>query len=58
MNLFDQLNHMGTTVVIASHNRPLMDKFHHNRIILESGQARLEKPEKEKSLKQKLGDMF
>ena len=58
MNLFDQLNRMGTTVVIASHNRPLMDKFHHNRIILESGQARLEKPEKEKSLKQKLGDMF
>ena len=56
MNLFDQLNRMGTTVVIASHNRPLMDKFKHNRIVLEDGQARLENPER--SLKEKLGDMF
>lgn len=57
MNLFDQLNRMGTTVVIASHNTKLMEKFsHHSRLILENGQARLEKPQK--TLKQKLGKMF
>jgi cell division transport system ATP-binding protein len=58
MNLFDQLHRMGTTVVIASHNNFLMEKYPHNRIILENGQTRLEKSQKEKSLKQKLGDMF
>lgn len=57
MNLFDQLNRMGTTVVIASHNKNLMEKFsQHRRLILDRGQARLEKPEK--SLKEKLGSMF
>jgi len=56
MNLFDQLNRMGTTVVIASHNTMLIEKFGHNRIVLDNGQARLEKPEK--TLKEKLGDMF
>ena len=57
MNLFDQLNRMGTTVVIASHNTKLMEKFsHHSRLILENGKARLEKPTK--TLKQKLGRVF
>lgn len=57
MNLFDQLNRMGTTVVIASHNTKLIEKFgQHSRLVLENGQAHLEKPEK--TLKQKLGGMF
>lgn len=57
MNLFDQLNRMGTTVIIASHNTALMEKFsHHNKLILDNGQARLEKPQQ--SLKQRLGGMF
>lgn len=57
MNLFDQLNRMGTTVVIASHNTALIEKFsHHHKLILESGQARLEQPQK--TLKQKIGNMF
>lgn len=57
MNLFDQLNRMGTTVVIASHNTVLMEKFpQHSRIILDDGKARLEKPEK--TLKQRLGRVF
>ena len=57
MNLFDQLNRMGTTVVIASHNTALIEKFgQHSRLILDNGQARLEKPQK--TLKQKIGKMF
>ncbi len=57
MNLFDQLHRMGTTVVIASHNTTLIKKFsHHSKLILDNGQARLEKPEK--TMKQRLGDMF
>ena len=57
MNLFDQLNRMGTTVVIASHNFALMEQFsHHHRLILEDGTARLEQPKK--SLKQRIGKMF
>lgn len=57
MNLFDQLNRMGTTIVIASHNMGLMEKFsHHNRLILDKGRVELVKPKK--SVKQKLGEMF
>lgn len=57
MNLFDQLNRMGTTIVIASHNMALMEKFaHHNRLLLDKGQVRLITPNK--TLKQKLGSIF
>lgn len=38
MSLFDQLNRMGTTVVIATHNQGMMDEFNHPRLILERGQ--------------------
>ncbi|MEM8833540.1 MAG: cell division ATP-binding protein FtsE [Pseudomonadota bacterium] len=45
MGLFDQLNRMGTTVLIASHNNALMEKFsHHPKLILEAGQVRLLRP--------------
>lgn len=40
MNLFDQLNRMGTTIVIATHNQTLMDKFGHPRLFLEGGGLR------------------
>ncbi len=57
MNLFDQLNRMGTTIVIASHNTALMEKFsQHSRLILEKGQLRLTHPKK--SIKQKLEGIF
>ena len=61
MNLFDQLHKMGTTVVIASHNTALMDKFkHHRKIILQSGQAFIEPREatEPKSFSQRVGGMF
>lgn len=37
MNLFDQLNRMGTTVVVATHNISLMEQFGHPRLVLDSG---------------------
>lgn len=42
MNLFDQLNRMGTTVVIATHNTQILQKFKHNKMILDSGSLRIE----------------
>ena len=37
MNLFEQLNRMGTTIVVASHNQNLMDQFGHPRMLLDQG---------------------
>lgn len=37
MNLFEQLNRMGTTIVIATHNTHIMEKFGHPRLILANG---------------------
>lgn len=37
MHLFEQLNRMGTTIVIATHNQSIMDKFGHPRLVLEAG---------------------
>lgn len=57
MNLFDQLNRMGTTVVIASHNMHLMEKFsEHKRLLLDKGQVRLINPKK--SIRRKLEGIF
>lgn len=37
MSLFEQLNRMGTTIVIATHNRLIMEKFNHPRMLLNAG---------------------
>ncbi len=37
MHLFEQLNRMGTTIVIATHNQSMIERFGHPRLILESG---------------------
>lgn len=37
MHLFEQLNRMGTTIVIATHSQSIMDKFGHPRLILDAG---------------------
>jgi cell division transport system ATP-binding protein len=42
MNLFEQLNRMGTTIVIATHNTHIMEKFGHPRLILAGGKLTLE----------------
>ncbi|MCC6598288.1 MAG: cell division ATP-binding protein FtsE [Alphaproteobacteria bacterium] len=45
MHLFEQLNRMGTTIVIATHNQAIIDKFGHPRMILDSGRLHVEEPE-------------
>ncbi len=37
MSLFEQLNRMGTTIVIATHNQQMMDHFNHPRLTLDKG---------------------
>ncbi|MBL4804266.1 MAG: cell division ATP-binding protein FtsE [Alphaproteobacteria bacterium] len=37
MHLFEQLNRMGTTIVIATHSQSIMEKFGHPRLVLDSG---------------------
>ncbi len=44
MNLFDQLNRMGTTIVIATHSQQIMDKFKHPRLMLGGGTLHVEQP--------------
>jgi len=42
MSLFEQLNRMGTTIVIATHNQQIMDRFAHIRLVLDKGGMRTE----------------
>lgn len=42
MYLFDQLNRMGTTIVIATHNEALTDEFGHARLILDQGSLHIQ----------------
>lgn len=56
MTLFDQLNRMGTTVVIATHNLKIMEKFGHPRLILDQGSLVVE--EKKNWLRSKLEGVF
>lgn len=44
MNLFDQLNRMGTTIVIATHSQHIMDHFGYPRLILGGGHLKVEQP--------------
>jgi cell division transport system ATP-binding protein len=44
MSLFEQLNRMGTTIVIATHNQQIMDRFAHIRLVLDKGGLRVEQP--------------
>ncbi len=42
LNLFEQLNRMGTTIVIATHNHQLIDHFPHDCLVLNRGHLRVE----------------
>jgi cell division transport system ATP-binding protein len=44
MHLFEQLNRMGTTILIATHNISLLDRFSYPRLILDQGQLHHFKP--------------
>ena len=41
MYLFEELNKMGTTVVIATHNERLVNRFNHRQLRVEDGTVRL-----------------
>jgi len=37
MRLFEQLNKMGTTTVIATHNQDIMERYKHSKLLLDNG---------------------
>ncbi len=44
MGLFEQLNRMGTTIVIATHNQQILTRMAQPRLVLEKGGLRTEMP--------------
>lgn len=42
LHLFEELNKLGTTIVIASHNETLMKHFHHQQLHLSQGQLTIQ----------------
>lgn len=44
MGLFEQLNRMGTTVVVATHSTQMLERFKHDRLILKDGKLHIEQP--------------
>lgn len=44
MNLFEQLNRMGTTILIATHDQAMIERFDHIKLVLDSGQLVVEEP--------------
>lgn len=44
MKLFDQLNKMGTTILIATHSENMMKKFNYPRLTLNAGTLAVETP--------------
>lgn len=58
MHLFEQLNRMGTTILIATHNQAMMEKFNHKRLILDRGSLHLDSPASPLPLRDKIiGDV-
>lgn len=56
MSLFEQLNRMGTTIVIATHSHQMMEKFGHRRLVLDQGTLHVDEPKN--WLKRKLDGVF
>ena len=42
MHLFEELNRLGTTVVIATHNMQVVERLGHDRLLLDDGRLRVE----------------
>ncbi len=57
MSLFEQLNRMGTTILIATHNQSMMDRFPHSRLILDRGHLHTETPSIPSVLKPRVEDV-
>ena len=45
MHLFEQLNRMGTTILVATHNLQILERFNHPRLILNTGQMQVYNPQ-------------
>ena len=45
MNLLEQLNRMGTTIVVATHNQAIINQFGHPRLMLEQGNLYVQEPQ-------------
>ena len=45
LNLFEQLNRMGTTIMIATHNIRMVQRFHHPCMLLEHGNLSVHHPD-------------
>ena len=56
MSLFEQLNRMGTTIVIATHNQRILESFHYPRLSLHAG--RLEMQESHQDLRRKIEGVY
>ncbi|MBU6235138.1 MAG: cell division ATP-binding protein FtsE [Alphaproteobacteria bacterium] len=52
MSLFEQLNRMGTTIVIATHNQQMMDHFNHPRLTLDKGHLAVLPPTQKAALRE------
>ncbi len=57
MGLFEQLNKMGTTIVIATHSTQIMEQFGHSRLVLDKGHISLNTIE-HKPLTQKIRNVY
>lgn len=56
LSLFEQLNRMGTTILIATHNQHLMGQFKHPKLVLDKGALRIE--EQKQTLRKRLEGVF
>ena len=54
LSLFEQLNKMGTTMIIATHNLQMVDRFQHPCIILNRGHVSVQQSATSYSLAQRL----
>ena len=55
MGLFEQLNRMGTTIVIATHNQSIIDQFGHSCLTLANGKLKQTQPNQ---AEQKIRNVF
>jgi cell division transport system ATP-binding protein len=44
LNLFEQLNRMGTTILIATHDQEMINRFNHPRLVLDAGKLAVHEP--------------
>ena len=58
IRLFEELNRIGTTVVIATHNKTLVSRNPHPIMILSSGELHVEAPETDKRIVRVVGYYF